>query len=130
MLIENDKKKSDSKSDSEELNNYFSQIVDSSELYVDGNDDIDNMIAKFKSHPGIKKIKTHFKSPGTISFVPISKDEIVTIINDLLNEKAASGVIPLHNLKKSSFTFDELTECVNFTSKSGKLPDSLKKGEH
>ena len=35
--------------------------------------------------------------------------------------------IPLNVLKKSNFTFDELAECVNYTLKNGKFPDSLKK---
>ena len=34
--------------------------------------------------------------------------------------------IPLNVLKKSNFTFDELAECVNYTLKNGKFPDSLK----
>ena len=33
--------------------------------------------------------------------------------------------IPLNVLKKSNFTFDELAECVNYTLKNGKFPDSL-----
>ena len=32
----------------------------------------------------------------------------------------------LNILKKSNFTFDKLTECVNYTLKNGKFPDSLK----
>ena len=81
---------------------------------------------KFKTHPSIVKIKKHFKINTTFSFSPTSKDEIVAIIKDLQNNKAAGGEIPLNILKKSNFTFDELTECVNCTLRNEKFPDSLK----
>ena len=78
--------------------------------------------------PSIVKIKKHFKIKVTFSFSPISKDEIVVIIKDLQNLQTfttSGGEIPLNILKKSNFTFDELTECVNYTLKNGKFPDSL-----
>ena len=81
---------------------------------------------KFKTHPSIVKIKKYFKINTTFLFSPTSKDEIVTIIKDLQNNKAVGGEIPLIISKKSNFTFDELTECVNYTLKNGKFPDSLK----
>ena len=49
------------------------------------------------------------------------------MIKDLQNNKAAGGEIPLNILKKSNFAFDKLAECVNYTLKNGKFPDSLKK---
>ena len=82
---------------------------------------------KFKTHPNIVKIKRRFKINTTFSFSLTSKDEIVAIIKDLQNNKAAGGEIPLNILKKSNFIFDKLTECVNYTLKNGKFPDSLKK---
>ena len=133
MLIENDKMTLDNESVSEKFNNYFSQIVDSLDLYEfpskpsrEYADEIDNIVSKFKTHPSIVKIKKHFKINTTFSFSPTSKDEIVAIIKDLQNNKAAGREIPLNISKKSNFTFDELTECVNYTLKNGKLPDSLK----
>ena len=89
-------------------------------------DEIDNIASKFKTHPSIVKIKKYFKINTTFSFSPTSKDEIVAIIKDLQNNKATGGEIPLKILKKSNFTFDELTEYVNYTLKNGKFPDSLK----
>ena len=83
-------------------------------------------MSKFKTHPSIVKIKKHFKIKTTFSFNPTSRDETVAIIKDLQNNKAAGGEIPLNILKKSNFTFDELTECVNYTLKNEKFPDSLK----
>ena len=87
--------------------------------------EIDNIVPKFKTHPSIVKIKKHFKINTTFSFSPTSKDEIVAIIKDLQNNKAAGGEIPLNFLKKSNFTFHKLTECINYTLKNGKFSDSL-----
>ena len=133
MLIENDKMILDNESVSEKFNNCFSQIVDSLDLYEFPSeprreyvDEIDNIVSKFKTHPSIVKIKKHFKIETTFSFIPTSKDEIVAIIKDLQNNKAAGREIPLNILKKSSFSFDGLTECVNYALKHGKLPESLK----
>ena len=83
-------------------------------------------MSKFKTHPSTVKIEKHFKIKTTFSFSPISNDEIVAIIKNLQNNKVAGGEIPLNILKKSNFAFDELTECVNYTLKNGKFPDSLK----
>ena len=90
MLIENDKMTLDNESVSEKFNNYFSQIVDSLDLYEfpskpsrEYADEIDNIVSKFKTHPSIVKIKKHFKINTTFSFSPTSKDEIVAILKDL-----------------------------------------------
>ena len=83
-------------------------------------------MSKFKAHPSTVKIEEHFKINTTFSFSPTSKDEIVTIIKDLQNKKAAGGQTPLNILKKSNFIFDELAECVNNTLKNEKFPHWLK----
>ena len=122
MLIENDEMILDNESASEKFNNYFSQIVDSLSLYEfpsklrrEYADEIDNIVSKSKTHPGIVKIKKHFKIKTTFSFSPTSKDEIVAIIKNIQNNIAAGGEIPLNILKKSNFIFNDLTECVNYT---------------
>ena len=73
----------------------------------------------------ISKLKKHFKINTTFSFSP-TRMKLVAITKDLQNNKAAGGEIPLYILKKSNFTFDKLTECVNDTLKNGKFPDSIK----
>ena len=114
----------DNESVSEKFNNYFSQIVNSpSREYVD---EIDSIVPKFETHLSIVEIKKHLKINSTFSFSPKSKDEIVAIIKDPQNNITSGGEIPLYILKKSNFTFDKLTECVNHTLKNGKSPDSLK----
>ena len=77
MLTENDKMILDNESVSEKFNNYFSQIVDSLELYEFPSKpgrvyagEIDNIVLKFKTHPSIAKIKKHFKINTTFSFSP------------------------------------------------------------
>ena len=132
MLIENDKMILDNESVSEKFNNYFSQIVDPLDLYKfpsksrrEYADEIYNIVSKFKTHPSIVKIKK-LKIKTTFSFNPTSMDETVAIIKDFQNNKAAGGEIPLNILKKSNFTFDGLSECVNYTLKNEKFPDPLK----
>ena len=57
MLIENDKMTLDKESVSEKFSNYFSQIVDSLDLYElpskpsrEYADEIDNIVSNFKTH--------------------------------------------------------------------------------
>ena len=76
-------------------------------------------MSKFKTHPSIAKNRKHFRIKATFSFSPLSNGEVVAIIKDL-------GEIPLNILRKSNITFGELTECINYTLKNGKFPDSLK----
>ena len=68
MHIKNDKMILDNESVSEKFNNYFSQIVDSLDLYEfpskprrEYAGEIDNIVWKFKTHPSIIKIKIKFK---------------------------------------------------------------------
>ena len=121
MLIENDKMILHNESASEKVNNYFSQIVDSLDLYEFSSKppreyaDVLTILCQNSklTLPSIAKIKKHFKIKVTFSFSPISKDEIVAIIKDLQNLQTfttSGGEIPLNILKKSNFTFDELTE--------------------
>ena len=100
MLIENDKMMLNNQSASEKFNNYFSQIVDSLDLYEflsephrEYADEIDNIVSKFKTRPSIVKINEHFKIKTTFSFSPTSKDKIVAIMKDLQNNKASGGQI-------------------------------------
>ena len=53
-------------------------------------------------------------------------EEIKAIIRDLPTNKAAGSEIPVNVLKKSNFSFDELTICVNYALINGKFPITLK----
>ena len=103
-----------------EFNQYFGHITDSFDLYefpdvrvCEGLDDIDNIVYKFRNHPSIVKIEERCKVKGDFSFRLATTEEIKAIIRDLPTNKAACGEIPLNILKKSNFSFDELTICVN-----------------
>ena len=52
--------------------------------------------------------------------------EIKAIIRDLPTNKAAGGEIAVNILKKSNFSFDELTICVNYALNNGTFPITLK----
>ena len=103
MLIENDKMIIlDNESVSEEFNIYFSQLVDSLDLYEfpsepcrEYADKIDNIVSKFKTHPWIVKIKKYFKIKTTFYFSSTSRNAIVAVTKALQNNKAASAEIPL-----------------------------------
>ena len=76
MLIENVKMTLDNESVSEKFNNYFSQIVDSLDLYEFPSklvrvyaEEIDDIVSKFKTHLSIVKIKKHFRINTTFSLV-------------------------------------------------------------
>ena len=98
----------------------------SDERVCEGLDDIDNIVYKFRNHPSIVKIKERYKVKGNFSFRLATTEEIKAIIKDLPTNKAAGGEIPVNILKKSNFSFDELTICVNDALINGKFPITLK----
>ena len=117
-----------------EFNQYFGHITDSFDLYEFPDvrvcegllDDIDNIVYKFRNHPSIVKIEERCKVKGDFSFRLATTEEIKTIIRDLPTNKAARGEIPLNILKKSNFSFDELTICVNYALINPIFPITLK----
>ena len=84
------------------------------------------MVYKFRNHPSIIKIKERYKVKEDFSFRLVTTEEIKAVIRDLPTNKAAGGEMPLNVLKKSNFSFDELTICVNYAWINGKLPITLK----
>ena len=116
-----------------EFNQNSGHITDSLNLYefsdvkfYEGLDDIDNIVYKFKNHPSIVKIKERYKVKGNVSFRLAMTKGIKAIIRDLPTNKAAGGEIAVNILKKSNFSFDELTICVNYALINGKFPITLK----
>ena len=89
-------------------------------------DDIDNIVYKFRNHSSIVKIKEQYKVKSNFSFRLATTEEIKVIIRDLPTNKVAGGEIPVNILKKSIFSFDELTKCVNYALTNGKFPITLK----
>ena len=124
MLIENDKMLLKNEEVGKVFNQYFGHITDSLDLYefpdekvCERLDDIDNIIVK---------IKEQYKVKSNFSFRLATTEEIKAIIRDLSTNKAAGGEIPVNILKKSNFSFDELTKCVNYALTNGKFPITLK----
>ena len=60
-------------------------------------------MSKLKTHPSIVKIKKQFNIKTTFSFSFTSKDEMVAIIKDLHNNKAAGGEIFYKYFKEIKF---------------------------
>ena len=133
MLIENDKMLLKNEEAPKEFNQYFGHITDSLDLHefpdvrvCEGLDDIDNIVHKFRNHRSIKKIKERYKVKEHFSFRLATTEEIKAIIRDLPTNKAASGEIPVNVLKKSNFSFDQLTICVNYALINRKFTITLK----
>ena len=133
MFIENDKMLLKNGEVAKEFNQYFGHITDFLDLYefsdarvCEGRDDIDNIVYKFRNYPSIIKIKKRYKVKENFPFRLNTTEEIKAIIRDLPTNKAAGGEIPVNVLKKSNFSFDELTICVNYTLINGKFPITLK----
>ena len=116
MLIENDKMLLKNEEVAKEFNQYFGHITDSLDLYefpdatvCEGRDGIDKIVYKSRNHPSIIKIKERYKVKENFSFRLATTEEIKAIITDLPTNKAAGGEIPVNVLKKSNFSFDEVT---------------------
>ena len=67
-------------------------------------------------------MKERYKIKGNFSFELATAEEIKAIIKDLPTNKAAGGKITVNILKKSIFSFEELTNCANLAWINGKLP--------
>ena len=133
MLIENDKMLLKNEEAGKVFNQYFGHITDSLDLYefpdekvCEGLDDNDNIVYKFRNHPGIVKIKEQYKVKSNFSFRLATTEETKAIIRDLPTNKAVGGEMPVNMLKKSNFSFAELTKCVNYALTNGKFPITLK----
>ena len=133
MLIENDKILLTNEEVAKKFNQCFGHITDSLDLYefpdvrdCEGRDNIDNIVYKFRNRPSITKIKEQYKVKENFSFRRDTTEEIKEIIKDLPTNKAAGCEIPVNALKKSNFSFDEVTTCVNYALINGKFPITLK----
>ena len=92
---------------------------------LQGLDDIDNIVSKFRNHTSIVKIKERYKVKDNFSFILATTEEIKAIIRDLPSNKAFGDEIPVNILKKSNFPFDKLTISVNSVLINGKFQITL-----
>ena len=113
--------------------NSFSETVhDSLNLFswsskVNFSDDkVKGIILNFSNHPSILIIKEKFQLNKIFSFQHISEDTVRNALKNLPSDKASAGEIPIKILKKSKFCFPEITNCINESLTSNKLPDTSK----
>ena len=60
------------------------------------------------------------------SFLSVSVKDVENVIKNIPSNKAPRGDIPIQILKKSGFTYQILTNCINDAIDKGVFPDSLK----
>ena len=90
------------------------------------NDQLTAIIKKFQNHPSIKKLKSKYNFQENFFFKPVPVNYVEGIIENIPNNKAARGEIPLHILKQCGFTYQMLADCINDVLSQGIFPDSLK----
>ena len=76
-------------------------------------DQLTNIINKYKSHPSIKKIKSNYTIKQKFSFKPVTVKDIENVIKNIPTNKVTGGEIPLNVLKQSGFTYVMLRDCIN-----------------
>ena len=94
----------------------------------DTEDQLTDIINKYKSHPSITKIKSNYTIKQNFSFKPLTVNDIENIIKNIPTKKVTGGEIPLNVLKKLSFTHIILRDSINDSLLKGSFLDSLKVG--
>ena len=99
------------------FNKHFSETVDKLNIFEWPSyeskyteDQLTNIINKYKSHPSIKKIKSNYTIKQKFSFKPVTVKDIKNVIP---TNKVTGGEIPLNVLKQSGFTYVMLRDCIN-----------------
>ena len=118
------------------LNNHFSETVEKlnlfkwpfNEKYEDiHNEKLTTIIKKFENHPSIMKIKSKYTIQEMFSVKPVTVKDVENIIKNIPKNKASGGEIPFNILKQSRFTYEVLTDCINYAIVGENIfPDSLK----
>ena len=89
-------------------------------------DIIDSIVLKFHDHPSIKMIKNKFIKIAKFFFHQVKLVDVRKAIKDIRLDKSSSGDISADILRRCDLCFQALTNCINQSVVSGKLPDSLK----
>ena len=115
------------------FNKHFSETVDKLNIFEWPSceseyteDQLTNIINKYKSHPSIKKIKSNYTIKQKFSFKPVTVKDIENVIKNISTNKVTGGEIPLNVLKQSGFTYAMSRDCINDCLLKGLFPDSLK----
>ena len=101
------------------FNKHFSETVDKLNIFELSSceseyteDQLTNIICKYKSHPSIKKIKSNYTIKRKFSFKPVTVKDIENVIKNIPTNKFTGGEIHVNVLKESSFIVVRITECI------------------
>ena len=72
------------------------------------------------------KLKSKLSFQEKFSFRPVLVKYVENITENIPNNKASGGEIPLDDLKQSGFAYQMLTDCINDALSRGIFPDNLK----
>ena len=119
-LIENDEVISDDQEIANKFSNFYASVVEN--LGIDNqnmklnDEDIENVIGKFKNHPSILKIREHYNSSNSFSFTQVNVNDVKKEIDALDASKAhQENDIPVKILKENRDIFaDFITKDFNF----------------
>ena len=136
MIIEDDNLFSEKEAVAEKLNNFFAETIDNLNIehfHNDSNDDnenenIEDILRIYKSHPSIVKIKENITIENKFSFAEITSENFQKLILNLDYKKASVfNDIPVKVLAKSSdIVSDYLCTIYNNTIQCSEFPNSLK----
>ena len=117
------------------MNKHFSETIDKLNIFEwpsceteHTEDQLTNIINKYKSHPSIKKIQSNHTIKQKFCFKPVTVKDIENVIKNIRTNKLTRGEIPLNVLKQSGFSYVILRDCINDSLLEGFFPDSLKLG--
>ena len=94
------------------FNKHFSETVDKLNIFewLSGEneyteDQLTNIINKYKNHPSIKKIKSSYTVKQKFSFKAVSVKDIENVFKNIPTNKVRGGEIPVNVLRQSGFTY-------------------------
>ena len=94
------------------------------------NEKVITIIKKFENHPSIMKIKSKYAIQEKFSVKSVTVKDVENTIKNIPNIKASGGEIPVNILKQSRFTYEMLTDCINYAIVGEDIfPVSLKSGD-
>ena len=115
------------------FNKHFSETVDKLNIFEwpsceteDTEDQLTNIVNKYKIYPSIKKIKRNYTIKQKCSFKPVTVKDIENVFKNVPTNKVTGGQIPLNILKQSDFNSVIFRDWINGSLLKGSLPDSLK----
>ena len=134
-VVENEKLKVKYDEIAKIFHKYFSETVDKLNTFEwlsceteYTEEQLTNVINKYKSHPSIKKTKSNYTIKQRFSFKPVTVEDIENVAKNTSTNKVIGNEIPLNVLKQSGFTSVMLRDCINDSLLKGSFPDSLKLG--